>query len=264
MSCSRWLRAADQGDDLAVLGEGVILGLAQQAHEALAVGQLALGDLIEVAGELGEDLHLPVLGEIQAQGAGGGLHGLGLGVAAHPGDRQAHVDGGALAGEEELALQEDLPVRDGDDVGGDVGGDVPRLGLHDGEGRHTAAAQGIREVGGALQEAGVQVENVAGIGLPARGALQQKAQGPVGDGVLGEVVIDDEDVLPLVHEVLPQGRGGVGRDILQRRRGAGRGVHHHGIVHGPRGGRGSPPAGRRSWTSGRWPRRRRGRPCPSG
>ena len=83
----------------------------------------------------------------------------------------------------------------------------------------------------------MQVENVAGIGLPARGALQKKAQGPVGDGVLGEVVIDDEDVLPLVHEVLPQGRGGVGRDILQRRRGAGRGVHHHGIVHGPPAGK---------------------------
>ena len=82
----------------------------------------------------------------------------------------------------------------------------------------------------------MQVEDVAGIGLPARGALQQETQGPVGDGVLGEVVIDNEDVLPLVHEVFAQGRGGVGRDILQRRRGAGRGVHHDGIVHGPPAG----------------------------
>ena len=46
--------------------------------------------------------------------------------------------------------------------------------------------QRVAEVSGALQKTGVQVENVAGVGLTARGALEQKAQGTVGDGVLAQ------------------------------------------------------------------------------
>ena len=214
----------------------MILPLAQQTHQALAIDQLALGHLVQVAGELGEHLHLPVLGQVQPDGSGGGLHGLGLGVAAHTGHGQAHVHGGALAGEEQVALQKQLAVGDGDDVGGDIGGHVAGLGLHDGQSGHAAAPQLVGQMGRALQQTGVEIEHVAGIGLTARGALQQQAQGPIGDGVLGQVVIDDEHVPTLIHEILAQGASGVGGNILQRGGGAGGGVYHHGIVHGPPAG----------------------------
>src|SRR5699024_12773551 len=53
--------------------------------------------VVQGAGELGKALHLPVLGQHQPEGPGGGLHGLGLGVAAHTGDREAHVHRRPLA-----------------------------------------------------------------------------------------------------------------------------------------------------------------------
>ena len=102
------------------------------------------------------------------------LHGLGLGFAAHTGDGQAYVDGGPLAGVEQLGLQEDLAVGDGDDVGGDIGGHVAGLGLDDGQGGHGAAAELLIPAAGPLQQAGVQIEHVAGIGLPSGGALEQQ------------------------------------------------------------------------------------------
>ena len=55
------------------------------------------------------------------------LHGLLLRGGADPGDGEADVDGGADALVEELRLQEDLAVRDGDHVSRDVGGHVAGL-----------------------------------------------------------------------------------------------------------------------------------------
>ena len=82
----------------------------------------------------------------------------------------------------------------------------------------------------------MEVEHIAGVSLAAGGALQQQRQRPVGDGVLAQVVVHDEHVVPLVHEVLGQGAPGVGGDILQgggRPRGGG---DDGGVFH-------SPPAG---------------------
>ena len=101
--------------------------------------------LVQIAGKLGKDLHFPVLGQIQTQGTCRLFYGLRLSVAAHTGHRQSHVDRGPLAGEEQTALQKDLAVGNGNDIGGDVGGHVAGLCLHDGQRRHAAAAQFLRE-----------------------------------------------------------------------------------------------------------------------
>ena len=89
-----------QQNDLLVLAVRVVLLLPQQAHQALPVVQLALGGVVQIAGELHKHLHLAVLGQIKAQRAGGLLHGLCLGRAAHTGYGQAHVDRRALSGME--------------------------------------------------------------------------------------------------------------------------------------------------------------------
>ncbi len=60
----------------------------------------------------------------------------------------------------------------------------------------------------------MQVEHVAGVRLAARRAAQQQRHGAVRLSLLGEVVEDDQHMLALVHPVLPDGRAGVGRDVL--------------------------------------------------
>ena len=128
------------------------------------------------------------------------LHHLRLRRAADARDGQTHVHRGALAGIEEVARKEELAVRDGDDVRRNVGRDVPGLGLHDGERGHAPAAEGVGELGGALQQPGVEIKDVAGIGLAARGALQQEADRPVGDGVFAQIVVNYKHVPALRHK----------------------------------------------------------------
>ena len=78
----------------------------------------------------------------------------------------------------------------------------------------------------------MQIEHVAGVGLTAGRASQQQAQGAVGDGVLGKIVVDDEHVAALVHEILADGRAGIGCDILHGGGLAGAGADDDGIGHG--------------------------------
>src|SRR5699024_6269845 len=102
------------------------------------------------------------------------LHGLGLGGAADAGDRDAYVDRRALVRVEQVRLQEALAVGDRDDVGRDVRRDVVRLGLDDRQAGHRAAAHLVAELRAALEQAGVQVEDVTRVGLTARRAAQQQ------------------------------------------------------------------------------------------
>ena len=133
----------------------------------------------------------------QLQRAGDLLHGLDLGVAADTGDGDTGVDRRHDAGVEQLGLQEDLAVGDGNDVGRDVGGNVARLGLDDGQGGQRAAAVFRRHTRRALEKTGVQIEHVAGIRFTSGRTADQQRKGTVSHGVLAEVVVDDQHVLAL-------------------------------------------------------------------
>ena len=150
----------------------------------------------------------------ELQAAGDLLHRLDLGVATDPGDRAADVDGRADTRVEQVGLQEDLPVGDGDDVGGDVRRDVVGLGLHDGQAGEGAVAHLLGELRAPLQQPRVQVEDVTGVGLAARWPAQQQGDRAVGRRLLGQVVEDDQHGLAVVHPVLAEGRPGVRRDVL--------------------------------------------------
>ena len=108
-----------------------------------------------------------------------------------------------LALSEELGLEEDLSAGDGDDVGGDVGKDVPGLGLDDGEGGEGAPVHVAVHIGGTLEEAGVEVGDVSGVGLTAGGTAEEEGHLTVGHGLLGEVVVEDDGVLAVVAKCLP-------------------------------------------------------------
>ena len=140
---------------------------------------------------------------------------------------------GRMPGVEEVGLEEDLAVGDGDDVRGDVGRDVAGLGLDDGQRGEAASALLGVELGRALEQAAVQIEDVAGIGLAAGGPAQEQRDLAVGRGLLGEVVVDAEGVLAVVAEVLADGAARVGGDVEEGRGVGGGGADHDGVLHGP-------------------------------
>ena len=207
--------AGPDRDDLVLDRVRRVLRLPEQLGQARAAGELAAARGIQVGREHRERLERAVLGELELERSGDLLDRLDLGVTTDSGDRDADVDRGALVGVEQVGLQEDLAVGDRDDVGRDVGRDVVGLGLDDRQAGHRAGAQLVGELGATLEQTGVQVEHVAGVGLAARRATQQQRHRAVGLGLLGQVVEDDQDVLARVHPVLADGRAGVGGEVLE-------------------------------------------------
>merc|ERR1712100_581918 len=120
--------------DLLSQDQGAELGLLKQLTKALAALQLLLGGGIQIGSELGEGGQLVELGQLQFQGAGNLLDGLGLGSATHPAHGDTHVDRRTQTGVEQVGAEEDLTVRDRNHVGGDVSRNVTGLGLNDRQG----------------------------------------------------------------------------------------------------------------------------------
>ena len=60
----------------------------------------------------------------------------------------------------------------------------------------------------------MEVEHVARIGFAARRATQQERHLPIGDRLLGQVVVGDERVHAVVAEVLAHGAAREGRQEL--------------------------------------------------
>ena len=187
--------------------------------------------LIEVGAKLREGSQLPVLRQVHAQPPGHLLHRRKLRRAAHAADREADVYRRANARVKQIGFQENLTVGDGDDVCGDIGRDVAGLGLDDGQGGHAAAASLRAEARRALKEPGVQIKHVAGVGFASGRTVQQQGNLTVGDGLLREVVIHDQHVPALVHEVFAHRGARVGRDVEHGRRFRGAGADDNGVVH---------------------------------
>ena len=226
--------AAGAGEDrhhLLLHRHRLVLRLLQQLRQPRAAREQRLGGGVEVGGELREGRHLAVLRELQLDAPGDLLHRLDLRRRAHARDRDADVHRRADALVEQLRLQEDLAVGDGDDVGRDVGRDVARLRLDHRQRGQRAGAEVVVHLRRPLQQARVQVEHVARIGLAARRAAQQQRHLPVGDRLLGEVVVEDDRVHAVVAEELAHGAAGVGREELHRRRVGRRGGDDDGVLH---------------------------------
>ena len=119
---------------------------------------------------------------------------------------------------EQVRLQEDLSVGNRDDVRRDIRRQIAGLRLDDRQRGQRAAAQLLVQFGRALQQARVQVEDVARIRLAARRAPQQQRDLAVRLGVFRQIVVDHERMATAVAEVLAEGACGIGRDVEQRRR----------------------------------------------
>ena len=125
---------------------------------------------------MAKDSRRTVLCQGDLQRTGDLLQSLGLCGATDSRDGDTDVHGGALVGVEQIGLQEDLAVSDGDHVGRDVGGHIVRLGLDDRQTRHRTAAQVIGDLGATFEQAGVQVEHITRVGFTPRRAAQQQGR----------------------------------------------------------------------------------------
>ena len=159
--------AGEEDGDLLLCGEWLELRLLEELGEALAAVELLLRDLVEVGAELRERSEFAVLREVELQGCADLLGRFDGGGEADARDGEADVDGGTDARVEEVGLEEDLAVGDGDDVGRNVGGDVAGLGLDDRQRGERAAAELVGDFGAALEQTRVEIEDVAGIGFAA-------------------------------------------------------------------------------------------------
>ena len=79
------------------------------------------------------------------------LHGLCLGGRSDAADGETDVNGGADTLVEELRLEEDLSVGDGDHVGGDVCRHISSLGLNDGQGGERSTSVHVAHLGSTLE-----------------------------------------------------------------------------------------------------------------
>ena len=222
MASSESVHAGVDDEDLLLDGHRLVVALLQQLDQSVAAVELGLGGLVELGAERRERLEVAELGEVDLQRADDRLHGLHLGRAADARDRVPDVHRRAHPRVEKVGLEEDLAVGDRDDVRRDVGRDVARLRLDDRQCRQRSAAELVRELRGAFQQAAVEVEDVARIGLTPRRAAEQQRELTVGLGLFGEVVVDDQRVLAALHPVLSHRAAGVRREVLERRRLGGR------------------------------------------
>src|SRR5439155_24074774 len=105
-------------------------------------------------------------------------------LVSDSGNREAEIDGGLEALGKEARAHVDLGVGDGDEVARDVAGDVPWLCFHDRQKRHGPTPDLGPEPSDPLQEVGMDIEDVPGIGLASRRALQEEGDLTMDPGVL--------------------------------------------------------------------------------
>eukprot|EP00906_Rhabdomonas_costata_P021916 RCo031741 len=176
--------------------------------------------------------HLSVLTHEHLQRTSDLLHGLVLRARPHTGHGQTDVHGRPLPTSEQLGVQVDLPVRDTNHVGNDVSRHIVGQGLHNGQRRQRTRALLGGHHGRALQQPGVQVEHITGVRLSAGRSSQQQGNLTVGNGLLGKVIVDAQNVAPVVTEVLPKGGPGEGRQVLQPGGVGSRGSDNGGVAQG--------------------------------
>ena len=169
----------------------LILGLFEQFRQATTTFQLALGRGIQIAAELGKGGQFAELAQLQLQTTGNLLHGPGLGGTTDTAYGNADVQRRANTGIEEIALQENLTVGDGNHVGGNIGRNIAGLGLDHRQRSQAAATFLILHARRAFQQTAVQIEDITGIGLTSGRAAQQQRDLAIGLGMLGEIVEDD-------------------------------------------------------------------------
>jgi hypothetical protein len=206
--------SVDNGN-LDLSGHGLILTLLEELSQTGTTREKETGGSIEIGTELGEGSNFTVLSKIKLEGTSKLLHDLGLGSGANTRHRETDVDGGTHTTEEELSLQEDLTVSDGNNVSGNVGRHITTLSLNDGESGERSSTKLVAHLGSTLKETRVEVEDVTGVSLTTGGTTEKERHLTVSHSLLGQIIVDDEGVLAVVTEPLSHGTAREGSEVLQ-------------------------------------------------
>jgi hypothetical protein len=83
-----------------------------------------------------------------------------------------------------------------------------------------------------LEETRVEIEDITGVGLTTGGSSEEERHLSVGNGLLREIVIDNQGVLAVVSEVLTDGAAGVGSQELEGSSLRGGGGNDDGVLEG--------------------------------
>ena len=151
--------------------------------------------LVEVGAELRERRQLAILRQVETQACRRSDF-MAL-ICALPPTRLTEMPtlmAGRMFELNRSASRIDLAVGDRNDVGRNVRRNVARLRFDERQGGQRAAAVFVVQLGGALQQAAVQIEHVAGKRLASRRTAQQQRDFAIGRGVLGKIVVDAERV----------------------------------------------------------------------
>jgi hypothetical protein len=73
----------------------------------------------------------------------------------------------------------------------------------------------VVHLGCTLEETRVEIEDITGVSLTTGGTSEEEGHLSVGDGLLGEIVVDDQGMLAVVSEVLTDGAARVGSQELE-------------------------------------------------
>jgi len=216
---------------LLLRGHRNVLVLLDELSKLLTSLKELLSGGIKIGTELGEGSDLSVLSQIELHGTGHLLHGLNLGSGSDTGYGKTDVNGRSDTLVEQISLQEDLTISNGDNVGGDIGGKITSLSLNDGESGQGTSTVGLVHLGCSFQEAGMQVEDITGVSLTTWGSSKEEGHLSVGDSLLGEIIIDDKSVLTIISEVLTNSAAGVRGQELKRSRVGGSSGNDARVVH---------------------------------
>merc|ERR1719343_733530 len=183
----------------------LVLSLLEKFVQTNTTVQLLLGGGIQIGTELGKGGDLTVLGEFELHGTGNSGGGLVLGGGSDTRDGKTDRNGGTLTLVEEFGFQENLSIGNGNNVCGNVGGHISSLGLNNRKSSEGTSTKGTAHLGGTLQKTGVEVENISGVSLTTRRTTKQQRHLTVGDGLLGQIIIENHGVLSVITEVFTHG-----------------------------------------------------------
>lgn len=228
---------------------GLVLFLLEQFGETFTTAESLLGSSVQIRAELGEGSNLTVLSQEELQATSNLLHCLELGSRADARHRETDVNSWPDTFVEELRLQENLSVGDGNDIGGYISRHISTLRLDNGKSCKRTTPVLIVQLGSTLQKPRVEIEDTkqklafqiyfAGISnvlsrvsLTPRRATEKERHLTISHGLLGKIIIDDDGVFPIVAEPFTHGATSERRNVLERSSLRGSSSNNDSVFHG--------------------------------
>src|ERR1035437_5275985 len=201
------------------------LRLLENFHHAFAAFENRLRLCVEVGAELRERREFAVLREITFDTTSDLFHRLDLRGGTNTAHRETDRNSGTNTLIEQIGFEINLAVCDRNHVRRNVGRNVARLRLDDRQRGQRTIAVFFRNTGRTLKQTAVQIKHVTRIRFAAGRTFQNQRHLAIRDGVLRQIVINDQRVHAVVHEPFANRRTGERREILVRG-GIGSGSHH--------------------------------------